>query len=105
MFSGRQSLPRRTHLRGGVGGLEVFTGTDSKSGGHTVLLFWKTHTHTDTAVTSKALLRTSQGHSYNTKAHLRMTVGRLPPMTNARRHLEACNYADWLKMSRNRIPE
>lgn len=28
-----------THLRGGGGGLEVFTGTDSNGGGHTVLLF------------------------------------------------------------------
>lgn len=33
-----------THLCGGSGGLKVFTGTDSNSGGHTVLLFWKTQT-------------------------------------------------------------
>lgn len=34
-----------THLCGSGGRLEVFTGTDSNSGGHTVLLFWKTHRH------------------------------------------------------------
>lgn len=35
-----------THLCGSGGRLKVFTGTDSNSGGHTVLLFWKTHTDT-----------------------------------------------------------